>query len=167
LDRFNFIEWPISVNGIEFYSIPEIEDNAMMYSICVKVTWGVDECCKRRRAPRSLRSPIAFVVPNDDSEIDVSLKIAMACFVVAGSISGPEAQESPLLPVTIDAPVTRPRTRAAKPTPEQIPVRNELRRLARERQQQQQAAPKPAATPAVNLPPDRNPYADPSAPYRA
>jgi catecholate siderophore receptor len=119
------------------------------------------------RAPRSLRLPIAFVVPNDSTEIDASLKITMACLVAAGSITGAEAQESPLPPVTIDAPVTRPRPPAAKPTPEQIRVRNELRRLARERQQQQQAAPKPAATPAANLPPDRNPYADPSAPYKA
>jgi catecholate siderophore receptor len=118
------------------------------------------------REPRSLRLPIAFVVPNNN-EIDASLKITMACLVAAGSIGGAEAQEAPLPPVTIDAPVTRPRPPAAKPTPEQIRVRNELRRLARERQQQQQATPKPAATPAVNLLPDRNPYADPSAPYKA
>ena len=118
------------------------------------------------REPRSLRLPIVFVGPNNNSESDAPLKITMACLVAAGSIGGAEAQESPLPPVTIDAPVTRPRPPAAKPTPEQIRVRNELRRLARERQQQQ-AAPKPAATPAANLPPDRNPYTDPSAPYKA
>jgi catecholate siderophore receptor len=119
------------------------------------------------REPRSLRFPITFVVPNDNTEIEASLKITMACLVAAGSITGAEAQESPLPPVTIDAPVTRPRPPAAKPTPEQIRVRDELRRLSRERQQKQQAALKPAATPATNLPPDRNPYADPSAPYKA
>src|SRR5215470_9796680 len=110
------------------------------------------------RAPRSLRSPIAFVVPNDNTETDASLKITVACLVAAGSITGAEAQEAPLPPVTIDAPVTRPRPAAAKPTPEQIRVRNELRRLARERQNQEQAAPKPAANTAGNQPPDRNPY---------
>src|SRR5712671_5939816 len=92
------------------------------------------------RAPRSLRSPIAFVAPNDNIQIETSLKVTVACLVAAGSIAG-EAQESPLPPVTIDAPVTRPRPPAAKPTPEQIRVRNELRRLARERQKQEQAAP--------------------------
>jgi catecholate siderophore receptor len=115
------------------------------------------------RAPRSLRSTIAFVAPNDNTQIDTSLKATVACLVAAGSITGAEAQEAPLPPVTIDAPVTRPRPPAAKPTPEQIRVRNELRRLARERQKQEQAAPKPAA----NQPPDRNPYADPAAPYKA
>jgi catecholate siderophore receptor len=115
------------------------------------------------QAPRSLRSPIAFVAPNDNTQIDTSLKVTVACLVAAGSITGAEAQESPLPPVTIDAPLTRQRPPAAKPTPEQIRVRNELRRLARERQKQEQAAPKPAG----NQPPDRNPYADPAAPYKA
>src|SRR6266850_140408 len=100
------------------------------------------------RAPRSLRSPIAFVAPNDNTEIDTSLKVTVACLVAAGSITGAEAQQSPLPPVTIDAPVTRPRPPAATPTPEQIRVRNELRRLASERQKQEQAAPKPAANTA-------------------
>src|SRR5260221_12423397 len=115
------------------------------------------------RAPRSLRSPIAFVAPNDNTEIDTPLKVTVACLVAAGSITGAEAQQSPLPPVTIDAPITRPRPPAAKPTPEQVRVRNELRRLARERQKQEQAAPKPAG----NQRPDRNPYADPAAPYKA
>jgi catecholate siderophore receptor len=117
------------------------------------------------KAPRSLRLPIVFVAPDDNTEIDASLKMTVACLVAAGSITGAEAQQAPLPPVTIDAPVTRPRPPAAKPTPEQIRVRNELRRLARERQQQQ-AAPKPAAAPAANLPADRNPYSDPAADYK-
>jgi catecholate siderophore receptor len=120
------------------------------------------------KVPRSLRLPLAIAVPNDNAELDASLKFTVACLVAAGSITGAEAQEAPLPPVTIDAPVTRPRPPAAKPTPEQIRARNELRRLARERQQQQQqAARQPAAAPAANLPADRNPYADPSAPYKA
>jgi catecholate siderophore receptor len=118
------------------------------------------------KAPRSLRSQIAIVVPGDTTEIDASLKFTVACLVAAGSITSADAQEAPLPPVTIEAPQTRPKPPAAQPTPEQIRVRNELRRQARERQQQQQAAPTPGTTPA-NQPPDRNPYADPSAPYKA
>jgi catecholate siderophore receptor len=118
------------------------------------------------KAPRSLRSPIAIAGPGDATEIDASLKFTVACLVAAGSITSADAQEAPLPPVTIDAPVTRPKPPAAKPTPEQIRVRNELRRQARERQQQQQAAPTPGTTPA-GQPPDRNPYADPSAPYKS
>jgi catecholate siderophore receptor len=120
------------------------------------------------KVPGSLRSPIAFVVPKDGAEIDASLKFTVACLVAAGSITGAEAQETPLPPVSVDAPVTRPKPPAAKPTPEQVRVRNELRRQARERQQQQQqqAAPQPSANPAASQAPDRNPYADPSAPYK-
>jgi catecholate siderophore receptor len=117
------------------------------------------------KAPRSLRSPIAIAGPGDATEIDASLKFTVACLVAAGSITSADAQEAPLPPVTIDAPVTRPKPPAAKPTPEQIRVRNELRRQARERQQQQQAAPRPGAAPA-NQPPDRNPYSDPAADYK-
>jgi catecholate siderophore receptor len=119
------------------------------------------------KVPGSLRSAVAFVAPTDRAELDASFKVTVACLVAAGSITSAEAQETPLPPVTIDAPVTRPKPPPAKPSPEQIRVRNELRRLARERQrEQQQAAPAPAANSAANQPPDRDPYADPSAPYK-
>jgi catecholate siderophore receptor len=117
------------------------------------------------KAPRSLRSTV-FVL-EESSELDASLKFTMACFVAAGSITSAEAQDSSLPPVTIDAPVTRPRPPAAKPTAEQLRVRAELRRLARERQKQAQAAPTPAANTAASQVPDRNPYADAAAPYKA
>jgi catecholate siderophore receptor len=117
-------------------------------------------------APGSLRSPIAFVTPKDGAELDASLKFTVACLVAAGAVTGAEAQETPLPPVTIDAPTARPKPPAPpKPTAAQIRARNELRRIERERQQQQQAV-QPAANPAANRAPDASPYADPAAPYK-
>jgi catecholate siderophore receptor len=88
---------------------------------------------------------------------------AVAGLIAVASFSGAEAQQSTdLPPVTVDAPVARPRPVASKPTPEQIRVRNALRRAARQRQQV-------AATPSPTtdgLPADRDPYADPAAPYK-
>jgi catecholate siderophore receptor len=81
-------------------------------------------------------------------------------------VTGAEAQETPLPPVTIDAPTARPKPAAPpRPTAAQIRARNELRRISRERQQQQ-ATPQPAANPAANRAPDADPYADPAAPYK-
>ncbi len=77
------------------------------------------------------------------------------------SFSGAEAQQTNLPPVTVDAPVARPKPAATAPTPDQVRARNALRRAAR----RQQAKPTPAvATPA--LAPDRDRYADSAAPYK-
>src|SRR4051812_22836734 len=110
-------------------------------------------------APKSLRSVAAF----DEKFTGVSGKkvSAVAGLIAAASVSsGAEAQQSNLPPVTVDAPVQRPRPVASKPTPDQVRARNALRRAA-QRQQAQQAAP---ATPSG--PADANPYADPAAPYK-
>jgi len=110
-------------------------------------------------APKSLRSVAAF----DEKFTSVSGKraSAVAGLIAAASVSsGAEAQQSNLPPVTVDAPVQRPRPVASKPTPDQVRARNALRRAA-QRQQAQQAAP---ATPSG--PADANPYADPAAPYK-
>jgi catecholate siderophore receptor len=112
-------------------------------------------------APKSLRSVAAF----DEKFTSVSGKkvSAVAGLIAAASVSsGAEAQQSNLPPVTVDAPVQRPRPTASKPTPDQVRARNALRRAA-QRQQAQQAAP---VTPSATGPADRNPYADPSAPYK-
>ena len=93
-------------------------------------------------------------------------KVTVACLVVAGSIGGAEAQQAPLPPVTIDAPVTRPRPPAAKPSPEQIKARNAIRRQARQAQQAAQTQQAPANSNGT-LAPDRDPYANPDAPYKA
>jgi catecholate siderophore receptor len=82
--------------------------------------------------------------------------------IAVASFSGAEAQSN-LPPVSVDAPVERPRPTASKPTPEQIRARNALRRAA----PRQQAAQAPVPFPdAGGLPADRDPYADPAAPYK-
>ena len=90
--------------------------------------------------------------------------VTMACLVAAGSISGAEAQQAPLPPVTVDAPITRPKPPAAKPTAEELRVRAALRRQARDAAAKRAAAAQPQQ-PVVEA--DHNPYADPAAPYKA
>jgi catecholate siderophore receptor len=89
---------------------------------------------------------------------------AVAGLIAVASVSsGAQAQQSSLPPVNVDAPVERSRPAASKPTPEQVRARNALRRAAQRQQAQQQAA---AAAPAPAGAVDRNPYADPAAPYK-
>lgn len=88
---------------------------------------------------------------------------AVAGLIAVASIGGAEAQQSTLPPVTVDAPVARPRPAASKPTPDQIRARTALRRAAR-RTQPVAAAPVPF--PNAGGLADRNPYADPNAPYK-
>ena len=92
-------------------------------------------------------------------------KITVGCLIAVASVTGAKAQQ-PLAPVTVDAPVERKKPAASKPTPEQIRARNALRRAAREKQAQQAQAAAAAAN-AAALAPDRDPYADPNAPYKA
>jgi len=115
-------------------------------------------------APKSLRSVAAFD-PVDEKSSGISGKkvSAVASLIAVASVSsGAEAQQSNLPPVTVDAPVARPRPTASKPTPDQVRARNALRRAAQRQQAAQQAA-APAA-PAGEV--DRNPYSDPAAPYK-
>src|ERR1700677_256899 len=116
--------------------------------------------------PRSLRSSIVAFVLEENGDIDASLKITAACLMAAGSITSADAQDAPLPPVTIDAPVARPRPPAAKPTAEQLKVRAALRRQAQQAKQAAQAAPARAPNAAGAQAPDRDPYADPGAPYK-
>ena len=111
-------------------------------------------------APKSLRSVAAF----DEKFTSVSGKkvSAVAGLIAAASVSsGAEAQQSNLPPVTVDAPVARPRPVASKPTADQVRARNALRRAAQRQQAAQQTAP---TVPAGEV--DRNPYSDPAAPYK-
>src|SRR4030088_86564 len=117
------------------------------------------------KAPRSLRS-IATVNSvdeklNNNSGRKVS---AVAGLIAAASFSGAEAQPAPLPPVTVDAPVARPRPAASRPSPDQLRARTALGRAARRTHPAQVAAvPFPNAG---GLRPDRNPYADAAAPYK-
>jgi catecholate siderophore receptor len=114
-------------------------------------------------APRSLRSVAAFDLV-DEKIAGVSGKkvSAVASLIAAASVSsGAQAQQSNLPPVTVDAPIERPRPTASKPSPEQVRARNAIRRAAQREQAAQQTAPtRPSGAP------DGNPYADPAAPYK-
>src|ERR1700684_3960519 len=88
---------------------------------------------------------------------------AVAGLMAVASFSAAEAQQEPLPPVTIDAPVARPRPATSQPTPDQVRARNALRRAAR-RTQPAAVAPVPYPN-AGTLRADRDPYADPVAPY--
>lgn len=113
-------------------------------------------------APKSLRSVVALN-SLDEKLAGISGKrvSAVASLIAVASVSsGAEAQQSNLPPVTVDAPVERPRPATSKPSPEQVRARNALRRAA-QRQQAPQAAPA-----APSGAPDGNPYADPAAPYK-
>jgi catecholate siderophore receptor len=117
------------------------------------------------KMPRSLRSNAAMNSVSEKSDNYSGRKVtAVAGLMAVASLSGAEAQQAPLPPVTVDAPVARPRPAAAKPTPDQIRVRNALRRAAR-RTQPAQVAPVPFPN-AGALSADRNPYADAAAPYK-
>lgn len=119
----------------------------------------------RVRAPRSLRANAAIDINNERPDHISTRKVsAVAGLVAVASFSGAEAQQSNLPPVTVDAPVARPRPATSKPTPDQVRARNALRRAARRTQ--------PAAVPPMPYPnagtlsADRNPYADAAAPYK-
>jgi catecholate siderophore receptor len=118
----------------------------------------------KAKTPRSLRSSAAMNSVSEKSEIHAGKATAVAGLMAVASFSGAEAQQSNLPPVTVDAPVTRPRPTVSKPTADQIRARNALRRAAR-RAQPTQAAPVPFPN-AGTLSADRNPYADAAAPYK-
>ena len=118
------------------------------------------------RAPRTLRSAAAINSVDEKSNTGSGASVsAVAGLIAVASFSGAEAQQSNLPPVTIDAPVARPRPAASKPSPEALRARTALRRAARQ--------PQPAQVAAVPFPnagglrADRNPYANPNAPYMA
>jgi catecholate siderophore receptor len=117
------------------------------------------------KAPRSLRSIAAVNSVDEKLDNNSGRKVsAVAGLIAVASFSGAEAQQSNLPPVTIDAPVARPRPAASKPSPDQLRARTALRRAARRSQPAQvAAAPFPNAG---GLRADRNPYADAAAPYK-
>jgi catecholate siderophore receptor len=118
------------------------------------------------KAPKSLRSVAAITPVDEKLDGNYGKKVsAVAGLIAVASFSGAEAQQSSLPPVTVDAPVVRPRPATSKPTPDQVRARNALRRAAR-RTQPTQVAPVPFPN-AGALNADRDPYANPAAPYMA
>jgi catecholate siderophore receptor len=117
------------------------------------------------KAPRSLRSEAAVNSVGQSFDSNSGKKVsAVAGLIAVASFSGAEAQQSNLPPVTVDAPVARPRPAASRPSPDQLRARTALRRAAPRAQPAQVAAvPFPNAG---GLAGDRNPYADAAAPYK-
>jgi catecholate siderophore receptor len=119
----------------------------------------------KAKTPRSLRSNAALNLVSETFGNYSGRKVsAVAGLMAVASFSAAEAQQDPLPPVTIDAPVVRPRPATSKPTPDQVRARNALRRAAR-RTQPAAAAPVPYPN-AGALSADRDPYADAAAPYK-
>ena len=117
------------------------------------------------KAPRSLRLEAAVYSLGQMVENNSGKKVsAVAGLIAVASFSGAEAQQSNLPPVTVDAPVARPRPAASKPSADQLRARTALRRAAR-RSQPAQVAPVPFPN-AGSLAADANPYADAAAPYK-
>ncbi len=117
------------------------------------------------KAPRSLRSIATINSVDEKLDNNSGRKVsAVAGLIAVASFSGAEAQQSNLPPVTVDAPVARPRPAASKPSPDQLRARTALRR-AGSRSQPAQVAAVPFPN-AGGLRADRNPYADAAAPYK-
>src|SRR5215213_4571296 len=118
-----------------------------------------------QKAPGSLRFEAAVNSLGQAVENNSGKTVsAVAGLIAVASFSGAEAQQSNLPPVTVDAPVTRPRPAASRPSPDQLRARSAMRRAAR-RAQPAQVAPVPFPN-AGSLAADRNPYADAAAPYK-
>src|SRR4029078_1463621 len=116
--------------------------------------------------PRSLRFEVAVNSVGQTIENNSGKKVsAVAGLIAVASFSRAAAQQPILPPVTVDAPVARPRPAAAKPSPDQVRARTALRRAAR-RNQPAAVAPVPFPN-AGGLNADRDPYANPAAPYMA
>ncbi len=115
--------------------------------------------------PYSLRFSAPLESFNGALDGQATRKVTVGCLIAVASITGAEAQQSPLPPVTVDAPVTRKKPAATKPTAEQLRARNALRRATRAKQEAAKPASATTATPAG--PPDGDPYANPAAPYMA
>jgi catecholate siderophore receptor len=119
----------------------------------------------RAKMPRSLRLNAAMNSVGETFDNYSGRKVsAVAGLMAVASFSGAEAQQGPLPPVTVDAPVARPRPAASKPSSDHVRARTALRRAAR-RTQTAQVAPVPFPN-AGALSADRNPYADAAAPYK-
>jgi catecholate siderophore receptor len=70
------------------------------------------------KTPRSLRSNVAMNSAGGKSDNSGRKVSAVAGLMAVATVSGAEAQQAPLPPVTVEAPVARPRPVATKPTPD-------------------------------------------------
>lgn len=118
------------------------------------------------KSPRSLRSRVAVNVAAERRDGVSARKVTtVAGLIAVASISGAEAQQTPLPPVTVDSPIARTKP-ANTPTPDQKRATAALRRNAK-RHQMTQVKPMPYPNVGGLAPPDGDPYANPNAPYMA
>ncbi|HEY0236732.1 MAG TPA: TonB-dependent receptor plug domain-containing protein, partial [Afipia sp.] len=118
------------------------------------------------KSPRSLRSRAAIDVTAEKQEGVSARKVTtVAGLIAVASISGAEAQQTPLPPVTVDSPIARAKP-ANTATPDQKRATAALRRNA-SRRQLTQVKPVPYPNAGGLAPPDADPYANPNAPYMA
>ena len=113
--------------------------------------------------PASLRADVGMSRLEGAWDGSATQKVTVGCLIAVASVAGAEAQEQALPPVTVEAPIARPKPPAAKPTAEQKRVRAALRRAARAKA----ALAKQQAAEAKALVAAQDPYADPAAPYKA
>ncbi len=113
--------------------------------------------------PASLRADVGMSRLEGAWDGSATQKVTVGCLIAVASVAGAEAQEQALPPVTVEAPIARPKPPAAKPTAEQKRVRAALRRAARAKA----ALSKQQAAEAKALVAAQDPYADPAAPYKA
>ena len=111
--------------------------------------------------PLSLRSLCRRQPTRIGLESSTTRKVSVGCLIAIASVAAAEAQEQPLPPVTVEAPVTRPKPPAAKPTRNNCGcVRRSRRRGRKQRRWPGKKADEAKAEAA------QDPYADPSAPYK-
>src|SRR5438094_4479201 len=119
----------------------------------------------KTKAPKSLRFGMAINSVSEKFEGQSGKVSAVAGLIAVASFSGAAEAQSTLPPVNVDAPVARPRPAASRPSADQLRARTALRNAARRSQPAQVAAvPFPNAG---GLRADRDPYANPAAPYMA
>ena len=119
----------------------------------------------KAKAPRSLRFEAAINSVGQTIENNSGKTVsAVAGLIAVASFSGAEAQQSNLPPVTVDAPVARPKPAASKPGADQVRARTALRRAARS-SQPRRPPPCRSPTPAAS-PPTATPMRIPTAPYK-
>ena len=83
--------------------------------------------------PSTLRALPGLRSFDEVLENSAAQKVTVGCLIAVAAMGSAEAQEQSLPPVTVDAPIARPKPPVAKPSPEQIRARNALRRIAREK----------------------------------
>ena len=68
--------------------------------------------------PGTLRALPVWCAFDGVFEGNATQKVTVGCLIAVAAMSGAEAQEQPLPPVTVEAPIARPKPPAAKPPPE-------------------------------------------------